>query len=733
MAKKKKPASDQKLAAGPRKRRRKGPPEARKSTHKKRAQWFRARAAWPNRDASGEHLATQREKIKVQPAAVPADRQWEAIGPTNIGGRLTSLAVHPGDPDVFWVGAAGGGVWKTEDGGSTWKNLWHKQGSLNIGALAVDTKAPDTVYAATGEADLSADSYPGVGIYRSSDGGATWTLWAPVKQFQLPRRIGVVAIDPFDSKHIRIGGVSHIETEPSGLFVTTDGGVTWTRENFVSPLGYFCHAIVFHPTKPGVIFAGIFERGAQSGIWRTTDGGANWTHLTTGLPSADSFRRTSLAVAPSKPDTIYALASDAEEGVLGVFVSKNMGNTWASIGGSHFSEEGQMSYGNTIVVHPTDPDHVLCGGVDLHGTTDGGSTWKQVTHWDFDRGEAEYAHADHHCLVMPAGAPGRVYDCNDGGLDRSDDGGGNWQNLSNGLAVTMYYDLDVAPSDPRSFGGGTQDNGTNVTTDGKPDTHFEILGGDGGWMVYNPQSAGKVFASYYNFHIFRFRGSTPPKNVSPPAPKSEQNSVWMCYITYDPNEPKTIFTGTFRVWKTTNEGTSWKAVSGNLDDSPITAIEVAPANSKFVYVGTENGGLFRSVDSGKTWSGNIAGAVSPGRQITRIETHPAKAQTLVVTVAGTGSSHVFRSVDGGLTWTDIDQGKLPAVPHSAAVVPPDDANALYVANDAGVYLTNDGGGSWTNLTRNLPNVMVVDLVYHQGEGVLWAATYGRSIWRIKIK
>ncbi len=264
MAKKKKPASGQRLAVGPHKKRRKGPPETRKGTHKKRAQWFRARAAWPNRDASGEHLATQRAKIKVQSAAVPADRQWEPIGPTNIGGRLTSLAVHPGDPDVFWVGAAGGGVWKTEDGGSTWKNLWHKQASLNIGALAVDTKAPDTVYAATGEANLSADSYPGVGIYRTSDGGATWTLWAPAKRFQLPRRIGVIAIDPFDSKHLRIGGVSHLETEASGMFVTTDGGVSWRRENFVSPLGYFCHAIVFHPKKQGVIFAAIFERGARS-------------------------------------------------------------------------------------------------------------------------------------------------------------------------------------------------------------------------------------------------------------------------------------------------------------------------------------------------------------------------------------------------------------------------------------------------------------------------------------
>ena len=253
-----------KLAAGPRKERTKGKPERRTSTHKKRARWFQARAAWPFRDANGDHLLAERESIPVQPAPVPNDRQWESMGPTNVGGRLTSIVVHPTQPDVIWVGAAGGGVWKSEDGGGTWKVLWHKQQSLNIGALAIDTKTPATIYAATGEANLSADSYPGVGIFRSTDSGANWTLWAPAKQFSLPHRIGVIAIDPFDSKHIRIGGVAHSDTAPSGMFVTKDGGLTWNRENFVSAQGYFCHSIVFHPAKRGVIIAGVFERGSRS-------------------------------------------------------------------------------------------------------------------------------------------------------------------------------------------------------------------------------------------------------------------------------------------------------------------------------------------------------------------------------------------------------------------------------------------------------------------------------------
>ncbi|MFN7918529.1 MAG: hypothetical protein U0Q16_00440 [Bryobacteraceae bacterium] len=700
------------------------------TTHKKRAGWFQARASWPFREADVHTLVAQRERPFARPRAAAA---WEFVGPLNVGGRCTSIVCHPSNAEEIWIGSAGGGVWYSADGGRHWTAQWRSQASLNIGSLAIDGANPQVLYCGTGEANLSADSYPGVGIFRTTDGGANWVLWAKASEIGIPKRIGTIAIDPFDSRHIRIGGVSHADDAPAGMFFTKDGGASWQRDSFVSDRNYFCHAVLFDSTQRGLLYATVNERGSKNGIWKSDDGGRAWKHLSAGLPDPSTFGRTSLAIAPSDPKVLYALAA-AGDGVLGVFRSNDHGDHWTSIGSGRLLREGQMSYGNTIAVHPTDANMVLCGGVDLYRTTNGGATWKRATRWDMSPGDANYAHADHHALLMPASAPGVVYNANDGGLDRSDDGGRKWSNRSMGLAVTMYYDLDVAPTDAKRFGGGTQDNGTHITTTGGAADHAEWMGGDGGWMVFQPSNARKLLASAYNFDIGRF-GANPNtyEDASPPAPKAERNSIWMCYITFDPNKPKRVFTASQRVWRTDDIGTTWTPVSPPLDGSPVTAIEVAPANSKHVFVGTENGGVFRSRDGGATWSGNLAGAVLPGRLITRIETHPANADDVVVTVAGRGGSHVFRSGDGALTWRDIDEGRLPGVPHSAAVIRRDEPGSIYVANDAGVFKTTNGGAAWTSITSNLPNVMVVDLVYHEATGTLWAATYGRGIWRLSLR
>lgn len=727
------------LVAG--ERRKKGKQKVRLTQHKVRSRWFQARSAWPMREAPVHKLIRERNRASRSLAAdLQVKSSWQCVGPTNIGGRITSLVCHPKDPDRVWVGSAGGGVWHSKNAGQTWASCWSDQDILNIGSLAIDQQNPATIYVGTGEANLSADSYAGVGIYRSRDAGKTWQLLASSENGAVPKRIGVIAIDPFDHKHILIGGVGLAEVSATGkdfggMFVSLNGGITWQRKTFISTQNHWCHSIVFHPRIEGTIYATFTEQGSRSGIWRSINCGQTWQHLTKGLPAAAQFGRTTLAISPSAPAAMYAFTKNESSGdkdlLLGVFRSTDGGDSWKAIHGTHFKDEGQISYNNAIVVHPDDPEYVICGGVDLHRTKNGGKTWKKITHWDRNRGDAAYAHSDHHALVMPAGVPGRIYDANDGGVDLSEDGGSSWTNRSRGLAVTMFYDMDVAQTDACVFGGGAQDNGTVITTKGDEDSFFQLLDGDGGWNIFDPEDAGHVYASAYNLYIVRWHGRRR-EDVSPPASAAEQNSVWMCFIAMDPSDSNRVFTGSTRVWRTLDDGATWQHVSPHLDGSAISAIEISCTDRNRIYVGTENGGLFRSEDGGDSWSPNISGSILPGHTITRLESHPQDSKLLYATVANFGHAHVFRSRDGGDNWEDVDNGQLPDVPHHVALIRPDELEKVYVGNDAGVFVMDTEDGTWLNLTKNLPTATVIDLVYHLKMKALYAATYGRSIWRLRF-
>lgn len=610
---------------------------------KLRSRWFLKQTMGLEGGTPPEILAQARADCQKSLEDAPGDAQWELAGPTNVGGRMTSLVCHPDDPDILWAGSAAGGVWKSTNAGEDWKMSWEDQEkTLNIGALALDPRNPDLLYCGTGEANLSVDSYPGVGLYRSQNGGGYWELLAPAGDGGLPPRIGTIAIDPFDSQNLLIGGVGSEPSEPwkglGGLYRSDDYGLSWTRDVSIFPTGdYQCHSIVFHPDRPRWVFATFTEGGSRSGIWRSKDGGGSWDQLYKGLPSTERFHRTSLAIAPSAPHRIYALAADQNDFVLGLFRSESDGDSWEDAGTGHFGAEEGMSYGNTIVVHPKDPDFVICGGVDLHLTRDGGRHWSQVTDYRAHRGDPWYAHADHHALAIHPLTPDRIYDANDGGLDISENRGETWLNRSHGLAVTMYYDLDIAPSNRRRFGGGTQDNGTQMTLTGGSDDHFTILRGDGGWMVFDPQSAHHFYASSQHMRIYRWRQGNMTEVTF--AEESERNRIWMAFIAMDPQSPNTVYVGSQRIWKTTDDGDTWQPVSPFFDDfnrPNISALEVSPADPRYVYAATETGGFYRSLDGGDTWSENLAGTMLPDHMITRIETSPDSEDNLFVTVAGFG-------------------------------------------------------------------------------------------------
>jgi len=472
-------------------------------------------------------------------------------------------------------------------------------------------------------------------------------------------------------------------------------------------------------------------RGA-GGIWRSVDRGQSWIHVKTGLPEPQKFGRASLAVAPSKPEVLYAVVADPRGAVLGIFRSGDMGARWRKIALNPFRNEVQAFYNNALAVHPHNHRRVLWGGYDVYSTKDGGVTWRQATQWHAERGSPRFAHASHHALVVPAAAPDRVYDANDGGLDVSEDGGAAWSNRSRGLAITMFNRINVARTDSRHFGGGTRGLGTLVTATGRPDDHVEVLGGSGGWMAFHPERPDEIYASYQLFGLYHI-AKNGIKRISPPVPADEQSSVWLAATVMSPEDARVLFTGSDRVWRTSDGGTRWTAVSRRLDGSPVSAIEVAAGNATRVYVGTARGGVFRSLDGGNGWSPDLGANLLPHASISSVKTSPTDADVVFVVLASTGHSHVFSSEDGGVTWADIDKGRLPDAACTAIALPRADATHVYVSGDAGVFVSSNRGDTWQRLSGNLPNTPISDMVYHDADGALYVGTYGRSIWRLQVQ
>jgi photosystem II stability/assembly factor-like uncharacterized protein len=730
------------------------------SPFKRHSGWFSQRACQYSQDAHpGQieaHWAALKEKGPERHAM-----QWECLGPFNIAGRMTALIAHPADAKRLYAGAAAGGVWTSADGGLTWRTNWPKWFSQSIGALAFDAANPKIIYCASGEANISPDCYPGSGLYVSRDGGVNWEELASAEDQVLPRRIGALVSSPHTPSLLYLGGVNLDESQPGGIYRSCDGGKNWTREDGPSKQNYWCHAIAIHPD--GTVFAALEMHGWQTGIYRLDAGDSQtWKQLHGGLPPGDKTGRISLAIAPLKPDTIYALVSDPMGNeVLGVYRSPDRGNRWTEIGGDDFSGEDQGCYNNTIAVHPKDPDTVVCGLVDVHITRDGGATWTRASHWDAGEDTPQYVHGDQHAILLPGGD--LIYAANDGGVAVSEDIGASWQCRGKGLVTTMFYDIDVSPVNGKLLGGGAQDNGSLMTGPGvteKEGEYLRVLDGDGAWMVFDPAVETHVFGSKSDIHIFRHASSlhwaedfwqeVSPKGLNP----SEHKEVAIAVLAIDPHNGHKVWAGSRRLWVTKDDGREWEAVSLEFDGSAITAIEIPASAPGQVLVGTKRGGIFRSLDDGKNWSGDLSGPEMPSRVITRIETHPRKASRVVVTVGGTGSTpramrramrygaepltsgaenftHVFLSDDGGLTWRAIDGPDMPQVAYHAAVFETHEPHRLFVSTDCGVWMTADLA-AWTDVSTTLPNVMISDLVYHDGDRTLTAATHGRGIWRAAV-
>lgn len=696
------------------------------------------------------YQAALAERANLQQAAkTSAFGTWEFAGPTNVGGRISDIEFNPKDPEVVYAGAATGGVFKSIDMGLTWQPIFDDQAVLTIGDIAVDPVHPETLYVGTGEANGGHNNFAGGGIYKSVDGGTTWTL----SGLEATTSIGRILVDPSNTERVFVAAVGSYfaPTRERGLYFTDDGGQTWEHIFYINETTGAID-LVMHPTDPQTLYLAMWERlrqvsgtqlyGRNSGIYRSRDGGTTWTLLTQGLPDPNqSYRsdrgvgigRIGLAISESQPETLYAFYNNGAD-YIGFFRTDDGGDSWFNADLDREVETGMAGfswYFGQVRVHPRNPDEVYAMDVLFMRSENGGVRWRTQNG----------THVDHHALAFHPTLPNYLINGNDGGLAISEDRGQTWRKVFD-LPITQFYEINYDPSNPERLYGGTQDNGTLRTVTGNVDDWEHILGGDGFYVNIDPTDPNTIYASSQWGQL----GKSTSLNVNfLPAlqgipSRTLQKRNWSTPIILDLTNPQRLYYGTDRIYRSDDGASTWTAISPRLPKQPtdpllgsVTTIAIAPSNASVVYAGTDDGQVWQTADEGLSWS-NISGGL-PNRWVTRVAIDPVNPAIAYATFSGLRwrdpQPHVFRTADFGLTWTDISSN-LPDAPVNAFAIDPTNPSTLFLGTDIGAFVSSNTGTTWEILGEGLPAVVINDLKVQPNERVLLAGTHGRSMYKLDI-
>jgi photosystem II stability/assembly factor-like uncharacterized protein len=671
---------------------------------------------------------------------------WQSVGPYNIGGRVTALAVV-GNGTTAYLGSANGGVWKTANGGADWTSITDGYPFYSVGSLALDPSNPGTIYCGTGEANGSVDSYDGNGLWKSTDAGASWTNLGLASTARIAR----VLVDPADPTHVLVAAMGRqFSTSPDrGLYVTHDGGASWNRTLYVSDSTGVTD-LVMNPVHPDTMYCATWERvrrltyrrtsGPESGIWRSVDRGETWTRLTTGLPTpTDSVGRIALAVPASRPSTVYAsITGGASLGYAGVgfYRSVDGGTTWSrrSSGGTWSSNFGGFAwYFGDIAVDPFNPDHVWTPGQYLMSSTNGGTSWSQNTS----------LHPDLHALWPDPNTVNHLFIGSDGGFYSSTTGTSFTH--SNDLPISQFYDGDVHPTNVNTIGGGLQDNGQVLTSSGPSSWASLQPGGDGFHFLIDPVTPNVMFDEYQycssGAGFYRSTNSGASFGATSGWNASDRFG-WDTPIAMNPLNHNVLIAGSQYVYRSTDNGVTWSKPSvQDLTTDPVSALvygclttlAISNADTNVYYAGTDDGKVWRSSNRGGGWTDITAGL--PARWITRVTPDPNDPMVVYVTLSGFTTDQqaalVYRSADQGASWTNIS-GNLPNVPANDLLVDPTDTQTLFVGTDLGVWVSRNQGGGWYSLGDGMPLQAVFDLTLQDANRQLYAFTHGRSAWRLDL-
>lgn len=730
-----------------------------------------ARARWRYLQRAGDQGGVTMEKILSAKAQVDEMREavqradtafgkmfgpydaglngWSWLGPGNIGGRVRAIAVHATTTSTtLWIGGVAGGIWKSVDGGGSWVPMNDFLPSLAVTSLVLDPTDPSVLYAGTGES-FANDGLPGAGIFKSTDGGQTWTQLAATANDDFrwvnrlahhPTQSGILFAATSVATNVGVGGE---------VFKTTDGGQTWT--SVLSFLDIPILDVKVHPADGDLVFA-----GGMGSAWLATEGGdevTDWTTLTLGgnsLPNDGG--RVEVAFAPSDPNMLY-VSMDRNQGE--VWRSTNQGDTWnlRNTGTNYLSDQGD--YDNAIWVSPTNPNDVVVGGIDLWRSIDGGATLTQISDWtayhDADPGFS--AHADQHIILHHPGYNGTsnrtVYVGNDGGIQATNDIltvslHQGWNQHAHNLGITQFYGGAAAP-DGSVIVGGTQDNShlRYQPADGTQGW-YQATTGDGGFAAVDPSDPNIIYGEFQFLQVIKSTDGGSSYSLKTNGLTDAGNTdlaPFIAPLVMDPNNSQILIAGGTSIWRTADGADNWGLIRGPAAGSPMsTAIDIAPSNSNVIWVGYTDGQVLRSTNGGANWNRlDDNGSGLPDRFITDIAIDPFNSSRVFVTLGGYFTDSVWMTEDDGQTWeerTGTVPFDLPELQVNTVRFHPANSHWVYIGTDLGVFASENRGQTWS-VTPVYPgvghegpvNTEVAELFW-QGDYLI-AATHGRGMYRTR--
>lgn len=717
-------------------------------------------AAWVNAQAATQTVNSQKsgEKAEKEETRSYQAMKWRLVGPFR-GGRATCITGIPSQPLVYYMGAAGGGVWKTEDGGITWHNVsdgFIKTGS--VGAIAVANDDPNVIYVGMGEAPVRGQSSSfGDGMYKSTDAGKTWTRIG----LENTRTISKVLVHPRneDLVYVAAQGSRWAPTQDRGVYRSTDGGRTWQKILFVAP-DAGPSDLAMDPSNPRILYAAFWDHqrtpwqvrsgGPNSGIWKTTDGGDHWTRLSQGLPK--EMGKIGISVSPADPDRVYANI-EAEHG--GLFRSDDAGKTWKRTSGDRVIRARAWYY-TVVTPDPKSADVVYVINAPIEKSIDGGKTFTTL----------RAPHGDNHALWINPNNPLNMANANDGGADITFDGGKSWSTQMN-QPTAQFYRVEVDDLFPYKLYGGQQDNTTVVIKSrsfgpGIEERDWTIQAGcESATFAFDPKNPRYTYATCYQGEIAEFDAKTdternvaewPALGLAEPSNLQKYRFNWSSPVTSSPFDHSVLFHGGNVLFKSSDRGNTWAVISPDLTRNdkahqglggvPFTNegaggevyntifyIVPSPHDVGTIWVGTDDGLVQLTRNGGKTWSNVTPKGLAEGL-VNEIEVSPFDAGTAYVAFTrfkwNDNTPHIFKTIDYGKSWTDLAGGLPQDMPVRVVREDPKRKGLLFAGTENAAWFSLDDGAHWQTLQLNLPRVPITDLKIHDGD--LVASTEGRAFW-----